>query len=188
MHIEVGNKFAAKEKLGSFCDVGEIAEVTDVTEDGLVDFTFNDCEEEGVFKRTGSMDISTFERYFEKVEEKVEEVKEFEVPYVSEEAINEILDHSKFDVYTVFDKCTVVSCQLPNGFVVTESSACVSSENYDEECGFDICYNKIFNKIWELETYRLQNDIYEWNGEAVEELNCGNCDDYDCSENPHYCS
>ena len=191
MHIKIGDKFAVKEKLGSFCDVGEIAEVTELP-DGMVAFAFVDGEKEGdtVLKRTGSMDIATFEKYFEKVEEEAieeETTEESEFPFVKEEEIYEILDQSEFDIYTTFDKCTVVSCHLPNGFVITESATCASSESYDEEEGFGICYDKIFNRVWELETYRLQQEFYEENGYPYDgELDCDNCDNYDCSENPHH--
>ena len=190
MHIEVGNKFVVKEKLGSFCDVGEIAEVTEFTDDNMVGFAFVDDEKEGdtVLKRTGAMDVVTFERYFEEIEEEdIEEDEGIEAPSITKDDIYVILDSSKFDVYTVFDKCTVVSCQLPNGFVITESSACVDPENYNEELGFEICYDKIFDKVWELEAYRLQNDIYEWDEESVK-CDCDDCDVCDCPAHPNYLS
>lgn len=81
-------------------------------------------------------------------------------PTVTSERINEIMNNSIINAYTVFDKCTVVSCQLPNGFVIVESSACVSPENYDEEMVIDICMEKITDKVWELEGYRLQEELY----------------------------
>lgn len=201
MHIEVGNKFVVKEKLGSFCDVGEIAEVIELTDDNMVSFTFVDGEKEGdtVLKRTGSMDTVTFERYFEEFEEEtVEEENDEAISGVAvcEERIYEILDDSKFDVYTVFDKCTVVSCLLPNGTVITESCCFANSEEYDEEQGFDVCYNEIFGKVWEFESYKyrpITGTIYVPNNnediEADIEVDCENCEDYDCPENPHhYCS
>ena len=122
------------------------------------------------------------------------------------------MEKSKYEVHTVFDKCTIVSCRLPNGFVITETSACVSPENYDEELGIDICFNKIAEKIYELEAYRLQQMLYEeevgcccencdgrfcMHEEEEEEeedefdecldtdLDCDECDDYGCSYNPN---
>ena len=63
---------------------------------------------------------------------------------------------------TVFGKCTVVACKLPSGFVLVESSACVSPENYDQELGESICRDRIINKLWELEGYRLQTEVAKW--------------------------
>ena len=82
---------------------------------------------------------------------------------VTKENINLIVSQTKFDVTTVFDKCTVVSAKLPNGFVLVEYSACVDKENYDVDLGYEICKKKIINKIWELEGYRLQQKIYKKN-------------------------
>ena len=59
-------------------------------------------------------------------------------------------------VSTYFEKCTVVAVQLSNGFILIESSACVDKENYDLEIGKEICLEKIKNKLWELEGYKLQ--------------------------------
>ena len=64
-------------------------------------------------------------------------------------------------VRTIFDKCTVVSMQLANGFILTESSACVDSNNYDFDVGMKICRERIENKLWELEGYALQKAIFE---------------------------
>lgn len=71
-----------------------------------------------------------------------------------------ILADSKIEVQTVLGKCTVVTCQLPSGFIIVESSACVDPANYNEAMGAEICINRIRNKIWELEGYALQNYIY----------------------------
>ena len=80
---------------------------------------------------------------------------------ITKEHIDLIVSQTKFDVSTVFDKCTVVTAKLPNGFVITESSACVDPSNYDKEKGFEICKERIINKIWELEGYKLQDMLYE---------------------------
>jgi hypothetical protein len=82
---------------------------------------------------------------------------------ITQEHINEILQNSKVTIKQVYDKCTIVSVQLPNGFVLTESSACVDPKNYDEKIGAQICLKRIENKLWELEGYQLQTEIYENN-------------------------
>lgn len=159
-----GDKLVVTKKVASFLDVGDIAKVIDVSEDGMISFAF------GVdFMHRGVMTNSEFENYFEKVVEKV-------APTITAEYIDCIIDNSDIKAYTVFDKCTVVTCQLPNGFVIVESSACVSPENYDEEMGMSICMDKITNKVWELEGYRLQEELYRENVESK----CDECA-YDCN-------
>ena len=80
---------------------------------------------------------------------------------VTKERIDHLMDTAKVEVKTAFDKCTVVTMQLENGFVLTDSSACVDPENYDPVMGKAICYERIENKLWELEGYALQKAVYE---------------------------
>lgn len=78
---------------------------------------------------------------------------------VTQKDIDDIISHSQIKVQTVFGKCTIVSVQLPNDFVIVESSACVDPINYNEAMGVSICMDKIKDKIWELEGYKLQNSL-----------------------------
>jgi hypothetical protein len=160
-----GDKLVVIKNVAPFLKEGDIVEVTNVTDDGIISFAFGDG-----LMHMGVMNSAECESHFEKVEEKVEEAFE-----ITEEHIAEIMENSEFEVFTSFNKCTIVSCRLPNGFVITESSACVSPENYDEDLGADICFDKIADKIWELEAYRLQQKLYE------EEFNCPCCCD-NCEE------
>lgn len=82
---------------------------------------------------------------------------------ITQKQIDDIIKKSRIEFRTVYGKCTVASMQLPNGFVLIESSACVDPKNYDFEMGKEICMDKLVKKIWELEGYRLQNDIYNLN-------------------------
>lgn len=79
---------------------------------------------------------------------------------VTEEQIDDIILRTEFKYQTVYGKTTIVSAKLPNGFVIVESSSCVDPANYDEKIGRDICRKKIVNKIWELEGYKLQDELY----------------------------
>lgn len=103
---------------------------------------------------------------------------------VSEETVNEIMEASEFNISTVFGKCTVVACKLPNGFVITESSASVSPDNYSQEIGVEICKRKIKEKIFELEAYFLQevlaNAVMVGSEECCSEECCGECCQGDC--------
>jgi hypothetical protein len=78
---------------------------------------------------------------------------------VTQEQIDEIISKSLATVSTEFNKCTVVTVQLPNGFVLVEHSACVDPKNYDEKMGFEICVKRIKDRLWELEGYRLQCEL-----------------------------
>ena len=84
-----------------------------------------------------------------------------EVKLVKEEEIQKILDESKILVQTVFEKCTIVALQLPNGFVLVESSGAVDKKGYSEEIGAEMCYSKIVDRLWEMEGYLLASKILE---------------------------
>lgn len=78
---------------------------------------------------------------------------------VTQEQIDKLIVESDVEVNTIFEKCTTVTVKLKNGFVLTESSACVDKENYDMEIGKEICMERIKNKLWELEGYKLQCEL-----------------------------
>lgn len=75
---------------------------------------------------------------------------------VTAQDIEELLNKAEWDMKTIFGKCTVVTCKLPNGFILVESSACVDPANYDHQIGEHTCRERIKNKLWELEGYHLQ--------------------------------
>lgn len=68
------------------------------------------------------------------------------------------------DIPGVQTKTTIVTCVLVNGFVITESSACVDPKNYSEEIGAECCMEKIKDKIWFLLGFLLQSGIYGFKG------------------------
>lgn len=78
---------------------------------------------------------------------------------LTQEEIDDIIKESEIITMTMFDKTTIVIAKLPNGFVIVESSSCVSPENYDVAVGKEICMERIENKIWELEGYALQKKL-----------------------------
>lgn len=78
---------------------------------------------------------------------------------ITQADIDNLIKEAQIDVKTIFDKCTVVAVQLKNGFVLVESSSCVDPVNYDEAMGVSICMERIKNKLWELEGYKLQNEL-----------------------------
>ena len=80
---------------------------------------------------------------------------------VTQEQIDSLLKNATIEVQTILNKCTIVVVQLKNGFILTESSACVDPDNYDEKIGAEICLNRIESRLWELEGYALQKKFYE---------------------------
>lgn len=198
--FNAGDKLIVVKKVAPFLNEGDIVEVTNVADDGIISFKFGDG-----LMHMGVMNTTECENHFEKM---AEENEEAEAPTITDEYIEEIMANSEFEICTMFNKCTVVSCRLPNGFVITESSACVSPENYNEDLGAEICIGKITDKVWELEAYGLQQHLWEEEfdcpcccGECEEckyddecdeydecldtDLDCDDCEDYDCPFNPN---
>lgn len=75
---------------------------------------------------------------------------------ITQVEIDNLIRESQINVKTVFGKCTIVAVQLKNGFVLVESSSCVDPMNYSEAIGMSICIERIKNRLWELEGYKLQ--------------------------------
>jgi len=80
---------------------------------------------------------------------------------VTSEHVNEIFNKANLTENILYDKCLVISVKLQNGFVIVESSACVDPKNFDINMGREICCNRIKDKIWELEGYKLQCELGE---------------------------
>lgn len=191
-----GEKLVAIKAVTGIFDEGDIIEVINVNDEGIVSFGWGEN-----FEFLGMMTVSECNEYFRPYEEGDENNS----PRVKFERIKWIMENADFNVQTLFDKSTVVTCKCPNGFVITESSACVSPENYDEEVGIQKCIEKIENKLWELEGYLLQEILTggvcccdgcdcdnedcedEYNYDE-EEPNCEECEDYECPSNPKHFS
>lgn len=168
--LRAGSKIRLVNEMGIFKNIGEICEVVSVGEDGTIAFKFG----EGM--HLGVMSADEFPRYFEEVEYKAEPRRTVKV---DSDYIEYLASEADIEVFTTFDKCTIVSVRLPNGFVITESSACVDPANYDEEMGFNICINKIIDKLYELEGYRLQCELHSCNNCEEE---CEDCEKLCCVE------
>lgn len=55
---------------------------------------------------------------------------------------------------------TICVIQLPNGFCVTGESAAASLENFQEDIGQKLAFEKARDKVWELEGYRLKSELH----------------------------
>lgn len=143
--LKTGDKIVLKNEMGAFKNIGEVCEITSV-KDGIISFIF------GGGLHLGCMSEDEFEKYFD-IQKKA--------PSVTQEQIEQLIRSSTITTDTVFGKCTIVTVKLANGFILVESSACVSPENYNEKTGYEICMAKIVDKLWELEGYALQKTLYE---------------------------
>ena len=115
-----GDLIKVEQPVSGVLKIGEICEVIDVDDNGAISFKFGN----GVHK--GCMSYNEFEEHFSKVE-KTNPVS------VDTTIIKALMDNAEIEVSTVFDKCTIVAARFKNGFVITESSACLDPINYNEE-------------------------------------------------------
>lgn len=157
------NKFVAIKESWIF-DKGTIVELKGADDNNIVSFTFNDGNSNGF------MDINTFKEYFKAVENK---------PSVDESGyeadwddVYDIIEESDIEIKTVDDDIVVVRCKLPNGFVITKSYYC---KNVDEiDFVYDTHIEVIADKIFELESYRINDENYR--------NNCRKCCENKCCE------
>ena len=80
---------------------------------------------------------------------------------ITKKDIDNILKDTLIKVEQYGDKTTVLKATLPNNFVIVESSSCVDPANFDMKIGEEICMDKLVNKIWEIEGYKLQSKFME---------------------------
>lgn len=75
-----------------------------------------------------------------------------------EEAMAKIKDCK----FTVLEdgRTTICNLYLENGFTVRGESSCVDPENFDKEIGERIAKERAVDKVWELEGYLLQEELY----------------------------
>ena len=118
---------------------------------------------------------------FEKIEEEVE-TNFFE----GHDYIDDMINHSQINITKVFDKCTIVACKLPNGFVIVESSSCVDPADYNEKLGIDICLSRIKMRIAEMEAYASHEEM-SYGCDCECGCDCDDCPYEEDDEKYNYC-
>lgn len=93
-------------------------------------------------------------------------------PTITDEIVDKFI--KSYEVFKVGDKTTVAVATLVNGFVITESSSCVSPDNYDEELGAKICKKKVRDKVWFLLGFLLQCSLSGFNGSVYDDRSRSN--------------
>ena len=109
----------------------------------------------GRHREVSMEDVDTNEIEFLQEEKEMSNIK------VSKERIDRLMKTAEIKTWTVFGKCTIVAAKLENGFIITESSACVDPANFDAAMGERICKDKIRDRLWELEGYALQKGLHK---------------------------
>ena len=99
---------------------------------------------------------------------------------VTQEDIDRLIAGADISIQTVYDKCTLVTVKLKNGFVLSASSACVDPKNYSQELGASICMEHIKDELWKLEGYALQKKLSEPIAYVCDRKRCGDKCDTHC--------
>lgn len=81
-------------------------------------------------------------------------------PSVEPQQIDELLERSMVEFAYFDNTMTIAVVKLPCGFKVTGQSSCVDPRNFNKEKGQKYALENVSAKLWELEGYRLSNDIY----------------------------
>lgn len=181
--LKKGDKIVLVKQMGVFDNVGEVCTVEKVLDDGTISFSF------GNGLHLGVMSEDEFEKYFKIYEEPVKKTSN----RVTSDMVDDIIDNSEVIVDTLFGNCTMVALRMPNSFIIVETSACVDPANYDEDLGFEICMGRIRDKIYELEGYKLCNELHKDYVDDVDDMDndwntCVDCPNWDdCKENQYDC-
>ncbi|EUJ56430.1 Gp49 family protein [Listeria fleischmannii] len=117
------------------------------------ELNLSEDEKEQVIKMIAYLVSNNMASNFMDAAKKISKDKDFINNSVPSERIRSLLTSATVKVNTAFDKTTVVTVKLENGFTITESSGAVNKSNYDVEIGKDICIKK--NRRQTLGTRRL---------------------------------
>lgn len=69
--------------------------------------------------------------------------------------VDTILAETEFKIMDAGHKTTVVTAILPGGFEITASSSAADASKYNQATGAAECRNKIIDRLFELEAYRI---------------------------------
>lgn len=92
--------------------------------------------------------------------EKAIQEKGLNAPRLTPESIDKVIVEETF---TVLPSGKVMVCELTlrNGFTVRGEAATVSKENFNHEIGQRISRENARSKVWEVEGYLLQQQLFE---------------------------
>jgi len=79
--------------------------------------------------------------------------------HLTEEDIQSKIKDKKFTILED-GKTTICNLYLENGYTVRGESACVNPANFDKALGEEIAYKNAVDKVWVLEGYLLQENLF----------------------------
>ena len=83
-----------------------------------------------------------------------------EIISLNEEKLESLVERIYY--YRVPDTTvTICAITLKNGFTVVGESACIDPDNFNHSIGEQVAYNNAFEKIWQLEGYRIKSQLAE---------------------------
>lgn len=147
MKVNKGDKIRLVKPMGAFQNIGEICDVVDINEE-TISFRFGRVH-------LGFMSHDELEKYF---------VKHMDKPAIKPVDMKEIertIQRADMDVEKAFDRTTVVTLKLPNGFQITESSSCIDANSYNEKLAIEICKCNLTKRLAEMEAYHKMQSAYE---------------------------
>ena len=63
--------------------------------------------------------------------------------------IDRFIEAGRTEAKTIKERCTFVVSEMPTGFLISKTSACVDKSRYSEEVGEEICMEHIRNEVWQ---------------------------------------
>lgn len=145
-----GDKIKLVKPMGAFTNIGEICTVTDVTVDNIISFKFGT---NGM--HLGCMSLDEANKYFELYMPKPV------VKSVDVKKIKDMVDVAHVTKHRDFDRTYTVVCELPSGFIISESSSCVDPAKFDTSIASQICRRRIEERLMEMEAYRILQNAFE---------------------------
>lgn len=83
-----------------------------------------------------------------------------EIISLNREKLEALVSHTHY--HRVPDTTTTIcAITLKNGFTVVGESACIDPNNFDQIIGQKIAYENAFEKLWQLEGYRIKAQLAE---------------------------
>lgn len=147
-----GDKIRLKSKMGVFDNIGEICEVTDISDDGSICFKF------GNGRHLGCMSFDEYKKYFELVEEK-EPIKRAWSEWKSDVAIfyNLTGECIKEEIYYRENgKCVQVKLKDES---LKSSASCCKKDEFDFWTGRELAERRLIIKYLAREVKEYANSL-----------------------------
>lgn len=138
-----GDKIKLVKPMGAFTNVGEICEVVDVQNGGVISFKF------GGGKHLGCMSYDEFERYFElvQVEKKKHEWTEWEDDIFPSDFYNPITDkHVHVNLEWRTDNEKRVQVRVKDDSQLRSRSSCYKDDKFSINNGYDLAKYRVYIK------------------------------------------